>query len=79
MSNMVSSCYTHSVGSRIKNMRERLGLTRQELACAAGVSEKGIKLLERGVPVTLDFRRRVFKALWKQMPIREHILYAGQV
>jgi DNA-binding XRE family transcriptional regulator len=54
-------------------MRVRQGLTQQELACAVGVLEKDIKLLERNVPATLDFRRKVFKTLWGKMAIRERI------
>ncbi len=73
MSNMVSLGREQSVGSRVRQMRVRLGLTQQDLAYAVGVSEKDIKLLERDVPVTLDCKRRVLKTLWGKITIREHI------
>ena len=73
MSNMASLGREQSVGSQARKMRVRLGLTQQELACAVGVSEKDIRLLERDVPVTLDCKRRVLKTLWGKMTIREHI------
>ncbi len=73
MSNIASPGREQSVGSQVRKMRVRLGLTQQELACAVDASEKDIGLLERDVPVTLDFRRRVFKTLWGKMTIREHI------
>ncbi|MEE8419335.1 MAG: hypothetical protein V3S02_04405 [Dehalococcoidales bacterium] len=62
-----------SVGSQAREMRVRLGLTQQELACAVGVAEKDIKLLERDVPVTLDCKRTVLKALWEKATVHNHI------
>lgn len=73
MSNMVSLDRKPSVGSRVREMRVRLGFTQKELACAVGVSEKDIKLLERDVPVALDCKRRVLKTLWEKVTIREHV------
>ena len=73
MSNMVSAGCKRSVGSQTREMRVILGLTQQELACAVGVSEKDIKLLERDVPVTLDCKRRVLKTLWEKTTIHKHI------
>ncbi len=55
-----------SVGSQAREMRVRLGLTQQELACAVGVPERHIKLLERDAPVTLDCKRKVLKELWEK-------------
>ena len=46
MSNMESPGREPSVSSQARKMRVSLGLTQQELACAVGVSEKDIQLLE---------------------------------
>ncbi len=73
MSNMVSPGREQSMGFRVRKMRLRLGLTQQELARAAGASEKDIKLLERDVPVILDCKRRVLKILWGKMAISAHV------
>ncbi len=72
MSDTTSFVREPSVGSRAREMRVILGLTQKELACVVGVSEKDIKLLERDLPVILDYKRDILKALWEQTTIYKH-------
>ncbi len=61
-----------TVSSQAREMRVRLGLTQKELACAAGVTEKDIKSLERDLPVTSDCKTTVLKTLWEKTTIPKH-------
>ncbi len=70
MGNKASLGREPSVGSQAREMRVRMSLTQQELACAVGVSEKDIKLLEQDVPVTPDCKIRVLKTLWEKTTIK---------
>lgn len=47
-------------------MRVRMahGLTRQKLADMAGVREEDVHLFEHNLPLYLDGRRKIMKALW---------------
>lgn len=68
-----------SVGSQAREMRVKLELTQQELACEVGVSEEEIKLLEQDLPVTLACKTRVLKTLWERTTIRKQSLISSRV
>jgi transcriptional regulator with XRE-family HTH domain len=53
-----------STGVKAKRLRISFLLTRQELADLAGVPQGHVELLERNLPVPLDSKRRIMKALW---------------
>jgi transcriptional regulator with XRE-family HTH domain len=53
-----------SLGSKAKKLRLASLLTRSGLASIAGVTAKEVSLFERGLPVRLDSRRLILKALW---------------
>jgi transcriptional regulator with XRE-family HTH domain len=53
-----------SLGYKAKKLRIASVLTRPALASLAGVSKQEVSLFERGLPVRLDARRRIMKALW---------------
>ena len=53
-----------SLGYKAKKLRIASVLTRPALATLAGVSAEEVSLFERGLPVRLDARRRIMKALW---------------
>jgi transcriptional regulator with XRE-family HTH domain len=55
---------TESLGSKAKKLRLAGLLTRPVLATMAGVTVEEVSLFERGMPVRLDARRRIMKALW---------------
>jgi transcriptional regulator with XRE-family HTH domain len=55
---------TGSPGSKAKKLRLASVLTRPALASMAGVTVEEVSLFERGLPVRLDARRRIMKALW---------------
>lgn len=70
MDGKVSLSFEPSVGSQAREMRVSLDLTQQELACAAGVSENDIKLLEQDIPAALNCKTSVFKILWEKTTIK---------
>lgn len=74
MDSKVSLSLEPSVGSRAREMRVSLDLTQQELACAAGVSENDIKLLEQDIPAALNCKTRVLKTLWEKAMIKNSTL-----
>lgn len=53
-----------SVAARARKLRLSCLLTREELAVASGVSREEVNRLERGWPLVLDHKRRIFKELW---------------
>lgn len=55
---------TESLGARAKKLRLAGLLTRSALALMAGVTVEEVSLFERGLPVRLDARRLIMKALW---------------
>ena len=64
MARVVAYTRESSPGSVARRARIALHLTRQELADAAGISSGKVELFERGLPVTLDIKRRLLKELW---------------
>ena len=55
---------TESLGIKAKKLRLAGLLTRSALATMAGVTVEEVSLFERGLPVRLDARRLIMKALW---------------
>ena len=55
-----------SPGSKAKKIRLAGMLTRPALASMAGVTVEEVSLFERGLPVRLDSRRLIMKALWSK-------------
>ena len=55
---------TESLGAKAKKLRIACVLTRPALASMAGVTVEEVSLFERGLPVRLDARRLIMKALW---------------
>jgi transcriptional regulator with XRE-family HTH domain len=53
-----------SAGSAARKLRISMQVSQQELASMAGVPEEAVELFERDLPVTLDSRRRIHRALW---------------
>ena len=53
-----------SIGFKAARTRISIQLTQQELADMAGVSLEEVDLFEHNLPVPLDARRRILKALW---------------
>lgn len=55
-----------NVGEVMKNLRNSLELTQGTLAAMAGVSRGEVDQYERGLPVTLECRRRIHQQLWAE-------------
>ena len=53
-----------SLGFKARRLRVAQLLTQLELADMAGISQEGVDLLERNLPVTLDTKRKLLKILW---------------
>ena len=53
-----------SLGFSARKLRVSRLLTQQELANMAGVSSGDVSLLEHNLPLPLDSKRRLLKALW---------------
>jgi transcriptional regulator with XRE-family HTH domain len=53
-----------STGYQARKLRIAGHITRQRLANLAGVTVGIIDLFERSLPVTLDYKRRILRALW---------------
>ncbi|MFH1650833.1 MAG: hypothetical protein ABID87_01840 [Chloroflexota bacterium] len=53
-----------TLGSHVHHLRRFLRLSRETLAILADVSPEEVALLEQGLPVRLDTRRRVLRELW---------------
>ena len=54
------------VGEKMKELRESLALTQTTLAVMAGITRREVDRYERGLPVTLECRRRIHQHLWAQ-------------
>jgi transcriptional regulator with XRE-family HTH domain len=52
------------MGSEARRLRLSLHLNRSQVAVLAGVFEQTVNLFEHDLPVALDYRRRILKALW---------------
>ena len=53
-----------SLGFKARKLRISQLLTQQELANIAGVSQEYVSLLEQSLPLPLDAKRKILKALW---------------
>ncbi len=62
--------YVELYGERVKALREEQGMTKRDLAVAAGVSPKTARNAERGVPVRTKTARKVARALEVDPPQR---------
>jgi DNA-binding XRE family transcriptional regulator len=60
-------------GYKAHKLRIALHLTKQQLAEMAGVSREAIELFEHGLPVPLDFRRRILRELWAKKQEVTHV------
>jgi len=52
------------MGAEARRLRLSLHLNRAQVAVLAGVFEQTVNLFEHDLPVALDYRRRIHKALW---------------
>ncbi len=52
-----------SLGFKARRLRLSQLLTTQELASMAGVSQEDVNLLENNLPLQLDSKRKLFRAL----------------
>ena len=50
--------------SLARRLRVSAGLTRQQVADLAGVPFEHVSLFERGFPILLDSKRRLYRELW---------------
>ena len=64
METALTSVQEASMGFKARKLRVSRLLTQQELADIAGVSLEEVNSFERNLPVPLDARRKVHKALW---------------
>ncbi len=53
-----------SIGYQARKLRLAGHISRQKLADLAGVSVEDIDLFEHSLPVPLDYKRRIQRALW---------------
>jgi transcriptional regulator with XRE-family HTH domain len=53
-----------SLGFQARKLRIAEHITRQKLADLAGVSIDDVDLFEHGLPLTLDYKRRILRSLW---------------
>lgn len=54
------------LGYKARRLRIAQHLTQREVAEKAGVSVEAVVLLERNLPLPLDFKRRILRELWAQ-------------
>ena len=59
-----------SLRSLSKEMRLSLGLTQQELAGLAAVSEDDVDCFERSLPVQLGSRQKIIRTLCRSMKLQ---------
>ncbi len=55
--------YVELYAEQVRALREERGMTKQDLAVAAGISKKTARNAERGEPVRTQTARRVAEAL----------------
>lgn len=60
----INSIPKSSVGAWARSVRVALKLTQEELAAMVGVPKEDVDSFERNLPVKLDSRRKLAKALW---------------
>jgi transcriptional regulator with XRE-family HTH domain len=53
-----------SLGTKVRRLRLSSLLTQKELADLASVTKEEVNLFERGLPITLDSKRKIIKELW---------------
>lgn len=53
-----------SIGFKARRLRISMLLTQKKLADMAGVSQKEVDLFEHNLPLPLDSKRKILKALW---------------
>jgi hypothetical protein len=53
-----------SLGLQARKLRLAAHISRQRLAYLAGVAIEDIGLFEKSLPVPLDYKRRILRALW---------------
>ena len=70
MINLLPNFSRLSVGSHARGIRMSLGLTEHELARITGVPKQDIYLLERDLPVEMEFKIKTLKYLWQQARIQ---------
>lgn len=62
----------NTMGQSARKVRISLGLSRQQLADIAGISMESVYQYEHSLPVYLDARRKILKALWAIKTIRQN-------
>jgi transcriptional regulator with XRE-family HTH domain len=60
----INRTYGKTLGDSARKVRQSLGLTQQQLAEISGLSKESVYQFEHHLPVCLDARRRILKALW---------------
>lgn len=63
MTTVLSADQILSLGFKARRLRLSRLLTTQELAIMAGVSREDVNLLENNLPLQLDSKRKLFRAL----------------
>jgi transcriptional regulator with XRE-family HTH domain len=53
-----------SPGVKARKLRLAEHITRRQLALLADVSVEAVDLFEHGLPLPLDYKRRILRALW---------------
>jgi hypothetical protein len=66
MTTLLTRPHETKIGSEARRLRLSLHLNRAQVAVLAGVFEQTVNLFEHDLPVALDYRRRILKALWAQ-------------
>ena len=74
MTVVTSANQSLTLGFRAKGLRVFQGLTKQELANIAGVSKEDVDLLERDLPLRLDAKCSILKALGVEDMILKRLL-----
>ena len=64
MATVLARPHETKIGADARRLRLSLHLNRAEVAALAGVFEQTVNLFEHDLPVALDYRRRILKALW---------------
>jgi transcriptional regulator with XRE-family HTH domain len=64
MKTVVASARESSIGFKARRLRISQLLTQRALADMAGVSPQEVDLFEHNLPLPLDAKRRILRALW---------------
>jgi|WetSurMetagenome_2_1015567.scaffolds.fasta_scaffold1169700_1 transcriptional regulator with XRE-family HTH domain len=62
----------NTLGQSAHKVRLDLGLSQQQVADMAGISMESVFQYEHGLPVYLDARRKILKALWAAKAFRQN-------